>query len=139
MEKQQASDLCFYILMRTDLVSMNPGKGHAQAAHAQKQADGSIWRRVEYGTEWQARWRAWEMQTSQDFGTVIALGVDEARMRGVVDLARKAGFPAGVTHDPSYPVVDGAIVHLIPLDTCGWVFGAKEDLCHLLRQFSLCP
>jgi len=101
--------------MRTDLASMNPGKGMAQAAHASNafihdwQGDGDV--------------DAWQAQTSQGFGTTITLAVPtESAMVDMVAIADALGYPAGLVHDPSYPVRDGEVTHLLPIDTCGYVF-----------------
>lgn len=132
-------NLVFYVLMRSDLASMNNGKASAQAAHAQKHADVDIKERAIFGDEVKERYLRWEQQTPQGFGTTICLEVDERQMRGAVDLLRRAQVAAGVVHDPTYPLVDGKVVHQIPLDTCGWAFGSSEELRPLLSQFGLHP
>lgn len=110
-----------YILMRTDLDSLNPGKAMAQACHAANcavsHASGHIL------SEWQD-------QTPQDFGTTIVLDggtieniralIDEIDAKGSLDVSTQTY--TGVIHDPTYPIRDGAVTHLIPLDTCGYVF-----------------
>lgn len=139
-------ELRLYILGRTDLESMNAGKLAAQAAHAANQYVHEITNPPEGWTFSKAQlegFRAdhavWAVETPQGFGTTICLEVSGDVLAGVVAFAQEAGFAAGVTHDPTYPLMDGAVLHLIPLDTCGYVFGEKEALRPLLAQFGLYP
>jgi len=129
-----------YILMRTDLESMNSGKSCAQSAHAANQFMLRFERPEDYESAESHRdmYEAW-LESGGGFGTTITLDVDAARLGGVYSMAHKAGFPTGITHDPSYPLVDGKVLHLIPLDTCGYVFGDKDALAPLLQQFGLMP
>ncbi len=110
------TDSRLYILMRTDMASMNPGKGMAQAAHAANAFVRDWGESSEYVLDWQK-------QTPQGFGTTITLAVtNEDAMRDMIDIARALDYPAGIIHDPSYPVRDGEITHLIPINTCGYIF-----------------
>lgn len=143
-----------YILMRSDLDSLNPGKMVAQGAHAANQFGYEMNRLVEEGyvdadnrdtepklTDEQRRsvalFRQWETSTRQGFGVTICLDVTGEQLPLVVEAAQAMGIPAGVTHDPSYPLKDGEVYHSIPLDTCGFVFGDKPKLTALLGQFDL--
>ena len=132
-----------YILMRTDLRTMNPGKAMAQACHAANQFV------FEQATNKPSRSGilgflsmfvetvvSWMKATPQGFGTTIVLAVNERELRATVSMAKKAGFPAGITHDPSYPVGDGIVA---PMDTCGYVFGNKSDLFALVGHYNLHP
>ena len=133
-----------YILMRNDLASMNAGKGMAQASHASnafvfaelKKMLKRPWSSVKdfyrvfiNGDPENASglFIRWVHSTTQGFGTVLVLGVDEVQMRTAVDVSRMLKFTADVIHDPTYPLVDGDFCHFIPLDTCGYVFGNKND------------
>ena len=116
-----------YILMRTDLDSMNPGKAMAQASHA-----GSTFvHNAEPGYNVDEElFNAWQKETKQGFGTVLVLGVTEVQMRTAVEVAESFGvdkFPCDIIHDPTYPLQDGDTTHFIPVDTCGYIFGDKED------------
>lgn len=114
-----------YILMRTDLGSMNPGKAVAQGCHAANQ--------FVFENQWQPDrtppkgFDQWQASTPQGFGVTICLGVTGKQLQERVAMAKELGFKAGVTHDPSYPLRDGEVLHLIPLDTCGYIFGPKND------------
>lgn len=131
-----------YILMRTDLASMNPGKAMAQASHASnafvQHAEQTKGNSV---PEQYTNFDQWRNETPQGFGTVIVLGVNELEMRAAVEVAQSCDLIAGVVHDPTYPLRDGETVHLIPLDTCAYLFGDKETpiLGKILGNFSLHP
>lgn len=118
-----------YILMRSDLDSLNPGKMVAQGAHAANQ--------FVFEMDSSALFEQWQTSTPQGFGVTITLDVSGEQLPLVVDAAKRMNLTAGVTHDPSYPLQDGAVTHLLPLDTCGYVFGDKDDLHILLNQFDL--
>ena len=138
-----------YILMRTDLASMNSGKGMAQASHASN----AFWKRINdtiFDTSLpvdhvknriERLANQWQLETDQGFGTVIVLGVTEAEMRLAVKNAQKLRYVSEIIHDPTYPLVDGDTVHYIPLDTCAYVFGDKNDpmTAFLVGKFKLHP
>ena len=120
-----------YILMRDDLDSMNAGKGMAQACHAANAF--AVRARQDKG------YKAWAAETSQSFGTTITLAVNAQQLYSAVAVAEKLGFMAEVIHDPTYPLVD-EVVHLLPMDTCGYVFVPDKDdpvARMLLGRFSL--
>ena len=116
-----------YILMRTDMDSMNPGKAMAQASHASNAFVSNA--EPGYNVD-EELFNAWQESTTQGFGTVLVLGVNEAQMRTAVEVAESFGvdkFPCDIIHDPTYPLQDGDTTHFIPLDTCGYIFGDKDD------------
>jgi hypothetical protein len=84
-------------------------------------------------------YRAWETETHQGFGTVLVLAVDHEEMEQAVAVAKMAEFESGIVHDPTYPLQDGETCHFIPLDTCAYVFGDKEDpvLNAIVQNFEL--
>ena len=144
-----------YLLMRTDLASMNPGKAVAQGAHAASKFVAETMTR-EADPAYQD-FREW-IESADGFGTKIALGVKERELLRTHDTANRMGFASGLVVDPSYPyVVDEEIVQLIrhPVDyppvlledgkflchrqevTCGYVFGRKDALSPILSKFSL--
>lgn len=136
-----------YILMRNDLASMNPGKAMAQASHASNafvkdatvRLNGDITHSKDINLN--NAFETWKGETGQGFGTVIVLAVNENEMRTATMYADACGFVNGIVHDPTYPLLDGDSVHFIPLDTCAYVFGIKDDpmLKGLLRNFPLHP
>ena len=117
-----------YILMRTDMDSMNPGKAMAQASHASNAFVSNA--EPGYNVD-EELFNAWQESTTQGFGTVLVLGVNEAQMRTAVEVAESFGvdkFPCDIIHDATYPLQDGDTTHFIPVDTCGYIFGDKDDL-----------
>jgi hypothetical protein len=144
-----------YILMRNDLDSLNPGKMVAQGAHAANQftyemkpLEACIARRERNRESVSSSdfklWRLydkWIMSTSSGFGVTISLGVNGTLLHTIVNMVNGADLSmcGGVTHDPSYPLMDGKTLHLLPLDTCAYIFGDKDELQVLLGQFDLLP
>lgn len=111
------------IVVRTDMDSMNPGKGMAQAAHAAN----AFTKKAQYGTTLEESvaiaFSKWYQSTEQGFGTTIVLAASsEEELIEVITQAAELGFTADVIHDPTYPVSDGDVTHLIPVNTCGYVF-----------------
>ncbi len=140
----QAEEPYLYILMRNDLASMNAGKAVAQGTHAANQM---VYEARQKATdtvpnaetdELEALLDSWET-AAHGFGTCIVLTVTEAEMRQAVASAKDDGVHAGITHDPSYPLWDGKTLHLIPLDTCGYVFARKFEAKPYVGRFSLMP
>ncbi|USN16048.1 peptidyl-tRNA hydrolase [Brevundimonas phage vB_BpoS-Papperlapapp] len=127
--------LCVYLLMRTDMASMNAGKGHAQSHHAGTQMalkDRQTW------TVTQQNWlRDWA--ESRGFGTVLTMGCDNRQMNEALAIATRLGFPCAVVNDPSYPLLDGSVVHLFPLDTCAYIFGPKIAIERAVAPLDLHP
>tara|TARA_B100000497_G_C7686675_1_gene416357 strand:- start:2210 stop:2587 length:378 start_codon:yes stop_codon:yes gene_type:complete len=125
--------------MRNDLDSLNPGKAMAQASHASNQfvhnvISGSISIDKEL-------YNMWSNETTQGFGTVLVLSVNEAQLQSSIMMAEKHLSHCGIVHDPTYPIQDGDVVHHIPLDTCGYIFGDKDDpmINAILGLFPLHP
>ena len=152
-----------YILMRGDLESMNAGKGMAQASHASnafvyamlkkmvkspiKTATTLI--RIFLGLEPRdlyhfpefALFLSWVKATTQGFGTVLVIKVNEIEMRTAVEVGNRLDYVCDVIHDPTYPLKDGDFCHFLPLDTCAYVFGDKNDplLSAVVGNFPLHP
>lgn len=135
-------DYVLYILMRNDLDSLNPGKAIAQGAHAANQ----FWSR--YGTE--EACVSWAEQADSEsgempplfpigFGTTIVLGMDGSSLIDMIINCEDKGYCSDTVIDPSYPIRDGQVTHLIPLMTCGYVFGDRAELESLLGQLELYP
>jgi len=124
-----------YVLARTDLSSMNSGKLAAQACHC-----GSVFAKQMENTN-DSLYEHWKASTLQGFGTVLVLEVNERQMRDKVGIAQQVGLCASIIHDPTYPVRDGQVCHFIPVDTCGYIFGDKNDytLSVILGELGLHP
>jgi hypothetical protein len=140
-----------HILMRNDMASMNAGKGMAQASHA---SNAFVHHFHRFSQEVNARpvnvgeslktitgFNEWENSTRQGFGTVLVLEAKMKDVNPVIDVFKALDYIAGVVHDPTYPLVDGEVVHYIPIDTCAYVFvpNKEEDETAkvLLQKFSL--
>jgi len=127
-----------YVIMRNDMGSMSPGKACAQAAHAANAVKHHFITKVKDKVLLE-EFSFWETQTQQGFGTTIVLGASEKEMKMVVDILKEK-FVSGIVHDPTYPVKDGNVMHLIPVDTCAYIFVTDRDNLHsktVLGKFDL--
>ena len=128
--------IVLYILMRTDLDSMNPGKAMAQSNHAY----GAMKKVIRSNLPMQPKYHEWMNSTDQEFGTTLVLGGSEAKIDNAMAKAvYHANVLAGWVHDPSYPISDGAVTHHLPLNTCAFVFGTKEDCRSVVAGMELHP
>lgn len=142
-----ADEPYLYVLMRNDLASLNAGKAVAQGTHASNQMVFEATIATDPMSQILDSDRAKALSSliqkwstvAHGFGTCIVKSVNEAEMREAVAAAKAAGLHAGITHDPSYPLRDGASFHLIPLDTCGYVFSKKADATPFVGKFPLMP
>ena len=145
-----------YVIMRNDLDSLNSGKAMAQAAHAGNALEAHfedemhkarLNNELDHGnptarTDLYDSFGEWKRQTPQGFGTTIVLGGPMTRIKVDVEWLQKFGFLAEVVHDPTYPLQDGSVTHLIPLDTCAYVFAPNKDDDYLrvvLDKYDLHP
>lgn len=119
----QEREPTLYIIMRTDIADMNPGKGIAQGSHAT--SDFEQWMRgirqqpEQYG-ELIAEYDRWREDRS--FGRVIVL---EATLDQMAEVAMQSDF-AGLTTDPTYPYRNWyGDVFLAEEITCMWVFDCE--------------
>lgn len=115
-----------YILMRNDLQSLNAGKAVAQGTHAANQMVYEARRIVrptmkDSSVSLADTLEIWEREAN-GFGTCITLSVDYTRMCEAVISAQNDGVHAGICHDPTYPLLDGKTLHLLPVDTCAYIF-----------------
>lgn len=108
-----------YVLVRTDMDSMNAGKGMAQACHAAN----AFTHNAEDGLLGLTQWLGYPHSTPRGFGTTIVLAIDsEKELHEVLTAAQEDGFSADFVVDHTYPVKDGKITHLLPVVTCGYAF-----------------
>lgn len=115
-----------YILMRNDLASMNPGKAMAQASHASN-AFVHRYRSHSSGGPTAKAFDLWENSTDQGFGTVLVLQGEMQDIAISVASLKARGFFADVILDPTYPILDGKIVHHVSINTCGYAFIEDEE------------
>lgn len=129
----------FYILMRNDLDSMNPGKAIAQATHAASMFENRMKSLVEQTQdplfenlpEREAQ-KIVELVNLYDewkgdrgFGTTITLSVNISQLERVM---RYGNSLRDQVLDPTYPIRDGQVTHLIPLVTCAYVFRDRANM-----------
>ena len=149
------TDPILYILMRTDLPSMNAGKAMAQASHAANALESASHSFGKFGTL-KVAFDTWKEQTSQGFGTCIVLGATIQQINEIVGTA-PVDVAARKIVDPTYPyIVDGEIANVIlgdnlhdPHDnhvllvreetTCAFVFGDKKTVAPLVAELNLHP
>lgn len=145
-----------YILMRTDLPSMNAGKAMAQASHASNAFVHT------YGEGGASGIEDWQNATDQGFGTVMVLAATGPEIDTALRAAEAYGLACGKVIDPSYPYkTDIELASLIPTSvdtiprqingnqvtlwrnemTCAYIFGPKDDtiLRDVVGSFKLHP
>lgn len=128
-----------FLVMRSDLASMNTGKFGAQTSHG---SNAAVKHTRPHFFDMVVEW---EQQTADGFGTAITL--DGGSWYEILDLenelAARFGYEeymAGHIFDPSYPVTDGKVTHLIPLDTGLWVFcRSNSKVRETLKRLNLYP
>lgn len=142
--RDTSNNQVLYIIMRTDMESMNPGKGMAQAAHAANAAVEAIKNLILWYTnpidpalltpyekanpnhinidKLMSQFTRWEQSTAQGFGTCVVLGATLEQLKHAINDAQEAGLVAELVRDPSYPLMDGDVLHLLDIVTCGYIF-----------------
>lgn len=128
------TDPTLYILMRTDLTSLNPGKAMAQAAHAANQftrdMEAAMHGEEGVSIDMHNMYFAWKHEGT-GFGTTIVLGVIDAslyRIRDMIIRNKDSEVMFGIVTDESYPVSDGNTVHHVSCDTCAYIFGDRNSI-----------
>ena len=113
------SDYVLYLFMRNDMSSLNAGKACAQAHHAACRLLQAFGTRNDV--------MKWQNQTSYGYGTVLVFAADIDTIQAIcTSSGSRSALPSGLMHDPTYPVRDGQVTHLIPLVTCGYVLAPKD-------------
>jgi peptidyl-tRNA hydrolase len=145
-----------YILMRTDLPSMNAGKAMAQASHA---SNAFIHQSALFKASDPVMVKQWYNETKQGFGTVLVLAANGGQINSIIEKAKETeGVIAGKVIDPTYPYqVTGEIANLINKDTpiykgdgmftlyreevtCAYLFGDKDGAAGgLVAELKLHP
>lgn len=123
-----------YIVMREDLWDMNPGKGMAQAAHAQALFD--LYDHGHNGClESYSEWRG-DGSACLGFGvtTVLTATLDE------FELILRNTKHNGVVTDPTYPYRNyyGKMFTSKEV-TCIWTFVTTEEELEFMKQWKLHP
>lgn len=131
-----------YIVMREDLWDMNPGKGMAQAAHAQARFDKYV---SEYANDLYAKevdldpefinmvedWRG-----DRGFGVTTVLTATKGEWMDIWMGVKYYGY----VEDPTYPYRNYyKQVFTSPEDTCMWVFAVDNEELEHMKQWKLHP
>lgn len=142
-----------YILARNDIASMNPGKLAAQVAHAATHFEQLLPKLLtnskdqEYNNRLSALVAAW--RGDRYFGTTIVL--EETDTKSFEAFPRDAHWTVtseddivvcGTVTDPTYPLRDGSVTHLISLETCHYIFfdkDASKVLTNFMEGYKLYP
>ncbi len=149
-----------YILMRTDLPSMNAGKAMAQASHASNAFINRMDTKKDSVLDLTNTMRkVWQAETMQGFGTVLVLAANVGQINGIVEKTELfSDVVANKVIDPTYPYqVTGEIANLIQQDmplyrgdgmftlyreetTCAYLFGDKDGAAgSLVAELKLHP
>lgn len=125
-----------YIIMREDLWDMNPGKGMAQAAHAQADFDEFIEDRC--GPEYKQDDKLWssvrEWRENRSFGTTLVLSAPAVD----ISLILESMPHCGIVVDPTYPYRNyyGKVFTSSEI-TCAWAFATTEEEIEFMKQWKL--
>lgn len=114
-----------YIIMRSDIPDMNPGKGFAQAAHANGDFDGWVSRLDDTDPVYLksdmrlVRGYIVQWKEGRNFGRTLSLS---ATREEIINLVSDTPF-GGLTIDPTYPWRNFyGDLFLSNEVTCGWLF-----------------
>ena len=130
MEPKHNVEPRLYIVMREDLWDMNPGKGMAQAAHAQAGFDAYAHGRPE--ADFYQAFQMWKEDRS--FGTTLVLS---ATLKEMDDICDNVTFRA-MTVDPTYPYRNHyGKVFVREEITCMWAFVWTDEEVDYMKQFKL--
>lgn len=116
-----------YIIMRSDLASMTPGRACAQASHATSIFENEY----KLFTHLNKKYEEWRDSTGY-FGTTIVLDAGKEQLREISErLWAKSSedevpLAMGKCTDPTYAVQDGSVTHYVEIDTCMYIFAPKD-------------
>jgi len=128
-----------YILIRSDIYQMNPGKLGAQAAHA---ATKFVFDALDNDDqEVNTQMLHWRQQAGGGFGTKITLAATEAEIHATMQQLNEYGLQTGLVIDPTYPFTNyfGEFFTAEEL-TAGYVFAPDTipaAALNILMQFKL--
>lgn len=143
---KRVNDPRLYIMMRNDLVDLNPGKAMAQAAHAANQFISSLkppapsWTGANSLEGWLETWT----NQAKGFGTTIVLTASKSQIEHIIPLGASEGYACDFVFDPTYPIksAEGEIFTVNAM-TCAYVFVAPYTDDYeteiQLRKLSLHP
>lgn len=121
-----------YIVMREDIPSMNPGKGMAQAAHAQAEFDAYLDCEFSENDELAHNYTCW--REDMLFGTTIVLRAEQHKLIELVETIEHCGLVV----DRTYPWQNWYGKRFVSSETtCVWAFVYNEAELEYMQQFSL--
>lgn len=142
------SNSVLYIIVRTDMASMTPGRVAAQAAHAHGLME-AVFEKYD-NTPIKHIWNNWK--ADRGFGTTIVLSdIDntntredledlEYLLREYNDGLDNVPVHISMVHDETYPIRDGVVTHYISVNTCLVVFvidkNQKPDILNCLQLYT---
>lgn len=131
-----------YVIVRTDMDSMNPGRVAAQVCHAGSDHYGkftklcNVFENGDYYNDLSSDaseaiitdFDIWRTESKQNtFGTTIVL--DGGNWNSIIeglniskDYNLSEYFSYGIINDDTYPIKDGSVIHFVSIPTCIWVF-----------------
>ena len=136
-------EIVLYVIVRTDLPSMNPGKAMAQVAHATTQLAEQVYNSNNFAIK--EFYKKWLEQGTGTFGTTIVLACDsEYDLCCAVNNNYNLSDLKGLVEDPTYPIkIDNEIAQLLNYNkvvktdtpeiytknerTCGFVLMGKDN------------
>lgn len=131
-----------YIIPRTDMESMTPGKSMAQVSHASNQFSILMENHGKDEIMDMTDYDSW--MGSKGFGTAIILSASgsprnqDILFKEAHDRLVKEGIIAGLTVDDSYSVSDGLTTHYIPnVITALFYFATPEQSRMYMPEFDL--
>ena len=111
-----------YILARSDIPDLNPGKCAAQSAHAQADFNQYIKTRVKDDYRLDIAYAEWTQD--RNFGRTLVLEVNLSELQLVTELLNHSGQ----TTDPTYPFRNFyGELKTSNIVTCGWAFVYEES------------
>jgi hypothetical protein len=125
--------------MREDLQDLNPGKGMAQAMHAQADFDQWVDDNLMIWYEYKPYISEWKEDRS--FGRTLVLEATLGQISNITSLTLGTKHPMGVTVDPTYPWRNFyGKVFLTSEVTCAWLFACDltpPEVLEEIRKLSL--
>lgn len=122
-----------YIIVRTDMASMNAGRTAAQATHAANYFVKMANETLEYmeGVEdhFTRRFKEWQNETDFGCGTVIVL--DGGTIQNIKETVDEIAldYLTAIFVDPEYGIKDGNVTHMLKdVPTCAFAFAFEDSV-----------
>lgn len=117
-----------YLFIRNDVQSMTPGKGIAQGSHVTDLFEKTMDSARAKSERWDGHYRRWAEDGVA--GRALVMGADGADFSNLAYLCRcwdetfigHSDILHGSYTDPTYPVRDGAVTHLVPFNSAMFIF-----------------